>query len=93
MFVLANWVVVGRLGSYPLLVSPGLANSRLTETRPRPGPGLITSARRSFGLDAIRHAVRESAASFLAGMLGTVTQGLGGDDLLTAARARHSAPC
>jgi hypothetical protein len=63
-----------------------------------PGPGLIKAATRSFGggtfgLDAMRHAARESAASFLAGMLGTVTQGLGGDDLLTAARARHSAPC
>jgi hypothetical protein len=64
----------------------------------RPGPGLTTAATRPTGggtrrLDAMRHGARDSAASFLAGMLGTMTEGLGGDDLLTVARARHSAPC
>ena len=33
-------------------------------------------------VDALRHAAREFEAIFLAQVLGTMTQGLGGDDLL-----------
>ena len=50
-------------------------------------PGLATAATPPAGgngphVDAVRHAAQEFEAIFLAQVLGTMTHGLGGDDLL-----------
>lgn len=52
-------------------ITPGLAS-----TATAPGGGATPRA------DALRHSPQESEAIFLARVLGTMTQGMGGDDLL-----------
>jgi flagellar protein FlgJ len=55
----------------PAVLNPGVAAAAATP------PGGDASRN-----DALRHAAQEFEAIFLAQVLGTITQGLGGDDLL-----------
>jgi Rod binding domain-containing protein len=56
-------------------------------SQPSINPGLVAATTIPAGgdtprADALRHAAQEFEAIFLAQVLGTMTQGLGGDDLL-----------
>jgi peptidoglycan hydrolase FlgJ len=56
-------------------------------SEPSINPGLVAATTTPAGADtpradALRHAAQEFEAIFLAQVLGTMTQGLGGDDLL-----------
>jgi Rod binding domain-containing protein len=55
----------------PAVLSPGLA-----------APGATPPGGDAPRSDALRHAAQEFEAIFLAQVLGTMTQGLGGDDLM-----------